>query len=356
MINLASDYSSLGRLTDAMNLREEALQQLQSSIGGIHPDTLVAMQNLINSFVETKSPLKELEQREELLLLSAQSLGEGHPDTKSWGRQLLLRCDTLAESEFESRATLKILDWKLPDTDEAMLLWGQILKTSMKHHHYTFAERAFQNVISIRQSSEGLTHESIVISYGNFCEGLYSLRETTALKLAEKVLRSCLSTAERADGITVAQICHLKIELGRTLALQHQWRGASEEFVWSIQYASDNAVLNRAYLVRWLCELKLIRRTFLELGNTETLDASTIEDDAVLSVQELLGGEPPAMISQIKCWHKRSAFAIQCPECRKWHGCRHCHNLHPEYHELDVGQVERMLCLVCGREQEAGST
>jgi tetratricopeptide (TPR) repeat protein len=81
MNNLANSYDHLGRLADALKLREETLALRKAKLGPDHPDTLASMNNLANSYDHLGRLADTLKLREETLALRKAKLGPEHPDT-----------------------------------------------------------------------------------------------------------------------------------------------------------------------------------------------------------------------------------------------------------------------------------
>ena len=81
MAALAESYSNTGRLEEALGMREEVLRLVHEKLGADHPTTLIVMNNLANSYGQVVRPEEALRMREEVLRLSREKLGADHPDT-----------------------------------------------------------------------------------------------------------------------------------------------------------------------------------------------------------------------------------------------------------------------------------
>jgi serine/threonine protein kinase len=81
MNNLANSYHALGRLADALQLREETLALRRRKLGPNHPDTLGSMNNLATSYDALGRHADALRLREETLELRKAKLGPDHADT-----------------------------------------------------------------------------------------------------------------------------------------------------------------------------------------------------------------------------------------------------------------------------------
>ena len=73
--------STLGRHADALKLREETLALRKAKLGPDHPDTLLSMNNLANSYAALGRHADALKLHEETLALRKAKLGPDHPDT-----------------------------------------------------------------------------------------------------------------------------------------------------------------------------------------------------------------------------------------------------------------------------------
>jgi eukaryotic-like serine/threonine-protein kinase len=78
---LANSYGDVGRYSDALKLREETLARRKARLGPDHPDTLTSMSNLANSYDDVGRYADALKLREERLPLQKARLGPDHPDT-----------------------------------------------------------------------------------------------------------------------------------------------------------------------------------------------------------------------------------------------------------------------------------
>ena len=81
MHNLANSYEVLGRLAEALKLREETLALRKVKLGPDHPYTLASMNNLANSYEVLGRLAEALKLREETLALRKAKFGPDHPDT-----------------------------------------------------------------------------------------------------------------------------------------------------------------------------------------------------------------------------------------------------------------------------------
>ena len=70
-----------------MKLREETLTIQKAKLGADHPDTLLSMNNLANSYADVGRHADALKLFQETLALRKGKLGPNHPDTLTsmWG-------------------------------------------------------------------------------------------------------------------------------------------------------------------------------------------------------------------------------------------------------------------------------
>src|SRR5204862_95934 len=70
-----------GRHTEALDLFEETLALRKTTLGRDHPDTLISMNNLANSYVELDRHADAIKLHGETLALQKAKLGLDHPST-----------------------------------------------------------------------------------------------------------------------------------------------------------------------------------------------------------------------------------------------------------------------------------
>ena len=93
MHELANSYGDAGRSEEALRLRDEVLKLRREVLGAEHPDTLKAMGNLGNSYFNSGRRQDALRLREEVLMLSRKVNGPEHPETLKAMHNLALSCD-----------------------------------------------------------------------------------------------------------------------------------------------------------------------------------------------------------------------------------------------------------------------
>src|SRR5262249_15462897 len=88
---VALSYAEVGRVQEALKLREETFQLTKAKLGPNHPQTLMSMNNLAESYVDAGRSQEALKLREETLALYKAELGPDHLDT-------VMSMNSLAES------------------------------------------------------------------------------------------------------------------------------------------------------------------------------------------------------------------------------------------------------------------
>jgi serine/threonine protein kinase/tetratricopeptide (TPR) repeat protein len=110
MVNLANSYFQAGRREDALKLRQEALALFRKVSGPEHPATLMAMNNLAISYDDAGRPSEALLLREQVLPFYRKLIGPEHPAT-------LMAMNNLANSYFQAgrrEEALKLREKQLP--------------------------------------------------------------------------------------------------------------------------------------------------------------------------------------------------------------------------------------------------
>ena len=83
MSNVANRLAALGRLPEALALREAALERRKAKLGPDHPETLKSMNDLAVSYVADGRHSEALTLREETLMRQKSKLGANRPHTSS---------------------------------------------------------------------------------------------------------------------------------------------------------------------------------------------------------------------------------------------------------------------------------
>jgi tetratricopeptide (TPR) repeat protein len=104
MTQLALSYDTLGRHSEALNLREELLAIQKTALGPVHADTLDSMQELADSYADVGRDAEALKLREEVVALQKVKLGSAGPAGDAVDRDRLRKSYTqLAEALFSQR-------------------------------------------------------------------------------------------------------------------------------------------------------------------------------------------------------------------------------------------------------------
>jgi tetratricopeptide (TPR) repeat protein len=193
MINLANSYAALGRLTDALKLREETLALQKTKLGPDHPHTLATMNNLANTYEALGRHAEALKLNEETLALSKAKLGTDHPDT-------LANMNNLANSYFAlgrhaealklNEETLALRKAKLgADHPDALLSMNNLANSYAALGRHAEALKLHEETLALRKAKLGADHAETLASMNNLANSYDKLgRHAEALKLREETL------------------------------------------------------------------------------------------------------------------------------------------------------------------------
>ncbi len=235
MHNLASSYDLLGRVDEALKLREETLRaaagqaglrrsryarqheqsglelrcrrsprrrpqaarrhagRFQEARGPDHPDTLMAMNNLANAYFALSRNAEALKLREETVALYKKTLGPDHPDTLRSMGNLATSLETAhrhAEALKLREETLALRKAKLgadhPSTLISMSALGDSYASIGRHAD---ALKIREETLALRKGKLGPDHPDTLMSMSNLADTYSSLgRHADALKLREETL------------------------------------------------------------------------------------------------------------------------------------------------------------------------
>jgi tetratricopeptide (TPR) repeat protein len=93
MNNLANTYSALGRLQDALTLKEKTLEFWRRVLPENHPDIGIACLNLGYSFVKVGDLHRALQCAREALRILQATLPPSHPHVQQ-AQQLVCHCES----------------------------------------------------------------------------------------------------------------------------------------------------------------------------------------------------------------------------------------------------------------------
>jgi tetratricopeptide (TPR) repeat protein len=193
MSNMTNNYVALGRHTDALKLREEVLALNKARLGADHPDTLASMSGLANSYSALGRLSDALKLREEVLALNKARLGVDHPDTlksmnnlansyAALGRHadaLKLREETLALR----KATLG------PSHPDTLRIMSNLANSYAALGRHADALKLREETLALRKARLGPSHSDTLMAMNNLATSYAALgRHAEALKLCEQVV------------------------------------------------------------------------------------------------------------------------------------------------------------------------
>ncbi|KAG8819521.1 hypothetical protein FRC19_009726 [Serendipita sp. 401] len=133
MNNLAASYHSLGRVEEALALQEEVFQKRKQVLGPDHLDTLMAMNNLAASYYSLGRVEEALALQEEVLRKWKQLLGPDHLDTLIAMGNLAVSYKSLGRAHDALSLEKEVLEkWKRllgPDHRDTLKAMRNLLKT-----------------------------------------------------------------------------------------------------------------------------------------------------------------------------------------------------------------------------------
>jgi serine/threonine protein kinase/tetratricopeptide (TPR) repeat protein len=193
MSSLASSYFALGRLAEALKLREESLVLKKAKLGSDDPDTLHSMNNLANSYYAFGRHAEALRLYEECLTLKKAKLGLDHPDTLTTMNNLasiyraLGRIRDALNLQEETLALQKVrLGPDHPDTLRSMTNLGNTYAELGRHAD---ALKLREETLSLQRGKLGPDHPKTLLSMNNLANSYHDLgRHTEALHLREETL------------------------------------------------------------------------------------------------------------------------------------------------------------------------
>jgi eukaryotic-like serine/threonine-protein kinase len=193
MNNLADSYHTLGRHAEALKLREETLALRKARLGPDHPDTLVSMNNLAASYYALGRHVEALKLREETLALQKARLGPDHPDT-------LLSMNNLAGSYFALgrytdalkliKETLALRKARLgPDHPDTLTSMSNLAVAYETLGRYGEALELGEETLALQKGKLGPDHPNTLRSMSNVAYTYWRLgRHAEAIKLGEETL------------------------------------------------------------------------------------------------------------------------------------------------------------------------
>jgi tetratricopeptide (TPR) repeat protein len=194
MMNLANSYYAVGRTQEAIKLHEETLRLRKTKLGPDHPDTLATMINLANSYYAVGRTQEAIKLHEETLRLTKAKLGPDHPNT-------LATMINLGESYAAAGRTpeaLKLLEESLrlckakhgPDHPHTLRNMGNLAKSYYAAGRTQEALKLFEETLQLFKAKLGPDHRDTLMSMMNLAiTYLAAGRTQEALKLFEETFQ-----------------------------------------------------------------------------------------------------------------------------------------------------------------------
>ena len=193
MNNLANSYAGLGRQAEALKLREETLALRKAKLGPDHPDTLASMNNLATSYYALGRHTEALKLREEALALQKAKLGPDHPYTLASMNNLARSYAALgrqAEALKLYEETLVLRKAKHgPDHPETLWSMNNLATSYADLGRHAEALKLGEETLALRKAKLGPDHPDTLLSMYNLAVSYAALgRQAEALKLREETL------------------------------------------------------------------------------------------------------------------------------------------------------------------------
>ncbi len=193
MNNLGLSYSAVGRHADAVKLREETLARWKATLGPDNADTLTAMNNLANGYFALGRYAEALKLREETLALYKAKLGPDHPDTLRSMGNLASSYDydgRLADALALREETLALRKAKLGASHPSTLISMRALGDSYYSvGRYVDALKIRDEALAMSKATLGADHPDTLATMSNLADSYHVLdRHADALKLRDETL------------------------------------------------------------------------------------------------------------------------------------------------------------------------
>jgi serine/threonine protein kinase/tetratricopeptide (TPR) repeat protein len=196
MDSLANSYAALGRHADALPLHEKALAGRIAKLGVDHPDTLRSRHNLANSYSVLGRHAEALKLRQETFALMKAKNGADHPDT-------LASMDTLANSYGKlgrhadalklHEQALTMRKARLPAGDpDTLISMNNVASSYYNLGKHADALKLHQETLALRKVKLGPGHPDTLRSMHAVAQSLVKLgREAEAMPF----INECLARA-----------------------------------------------------------------------------------------------------------------------------------------------------------------
>ena len=289
MNNLANSYSDVGRRQEAMELREKALEASQRTLGNEHPDTLRAMNNLANSYSDVGRRQEAMELRKKALEASQRTLGNEHPNTLGAMNNLAnsyrdagRRQETMELREKALEARQRTLGNEHPDTLRAMNNLANSYRDAGRRQE---AMELREKVLEASQRTLGNEHPNTLGAMNNLAISYRDVgRRQEAMELRGKVLEARQRTLGSEHPDTLGAMNNLAIsyrDVGRrqeAMELREKVLEASQRTLGSEHPDTLMAMNNLAISYR-------------DVGRRQ--EAMKLREKALEASQRTLGSEHP---------------------------------------------------------------
>ncbi|KAJ6535373.1 hypothetical protein DFH09DRAFT_1404452 [Mycena vulgaris] len=174
MNNLANTYSELGQSQEAEQLQVEVLKQQRKMLGEEHPDTLTATNNLATTYSQLGRSQEAEDLRVEVLEKWRQILGEEHPHTLSAMSNLANTYSELGRSQEAQELRVEVLEKRrkiLGGGHPATLIsMNNLGETYFKLGQWQEAEELLVEVLEQQRKILGREHPNTLISMNNLAD------------------------------------------------------------------------------------------------------------------------------------------------------------------------------------------
>jgi serine/threonine protein kinase len=212
--DLATSYSDLGCIAEALELREEVVELCKAKLGLDHPHTLMSTSNLATSYSELDRHAEALALRQEVLRLTNAGLGPEHPDTLKSMNNLANSYSALgrhADALRLEEGVLKLLKEKAgPEHPDTLKSMNNLAASYSALGRHTEALVLWEETLRLRKSKLGPDHPDTLSSMGNLAVSYSDLgRLADALRLEEEVLRQLRDKVGREHPRTIRSMSNL---------------------------------------------------------------------------------------------------------------------------------------------------
>ena len=193
MNELANSYTELGRLPDALRLYEEALAKSKAMLGPDHPTTLTCMKNLANNYYDLGRRQEALKLFEDTLELRKAKLGSDDPETASSMSDLAIAYATAGRLQEAVKLFAQSLELRRarlgPAHIDTLMSMNNLASCYTLIGRHQEALQLFEETLKQQKATLGPDNPETLRSMGNLAESYYQLnRHQEALKLLTETL------------------------------------------------------------------------------------------------------------------------------------------------------------------------